>query len=169
MFRQLLARIEKNRTKRFVVNIQAWYKTCSLLTKTYGDALYDQDEFDADIGIMLEKTDRLLFQLSSYTSDALGLLRRKEPALAKKVNDLSTQVYRLRNQTTSFLIRCQGSGSSSGADSRREGRASLAYYKALEEIGFTTRRLQRDLEKELKSIWAELEGPILIAEQSMVA
>ena len=169
MFRQLLAQIEKNRTKRFVVNIQAWYKTCSLLTKTYGDALYDQDEFDTDIGIMLEKTDRLLFQLSSYTSEALGLLRRKEPALAKKVNDLSTQVYRLRNGTTSFLIRSQRSRFFTSADPSQESMGGQAYYRALEEVGFASRRLQRELEKELKEIWVELQGPILTAQLSLAA
>lgn len=167
MFRQLFARIEKQRTKKFVVNIQAWYKTCSQLTKTYGDALYEQGAFDADIGIMLERTDNMLFQLSSYTSDALGLLRREEPALAKKVNDLSTQVYRLRNGTTSFLIRSQRSRFFTSAEPRQESRGGQAYYRALEEIGFATRRLQRELEKELKEIWDELQGPILTAQLSL--
>jgi hypothetical protein len=45
----------------------------------------------------------------------------------------------------------------------------LAYYRALEEVGFTTRRLQRDLEKELKLIWEELQGPIWAIEQSLAA
>jgi hypothetical protein len=167
MFRQLLARIEKNRTQRFIVNIRAWYKTCNLLTKTYGDALYDQCACESDIGVMLDKADRMLFQLSSYTADALGLLRRKEPALAKKVDIMSTQVYRLRNQTTSFLIRCQGNGDSSNVESRQASKIGLAYYQALEEVGFTTRRLQRELEKELELIWAELQSLILTAEQSL--
>lgn len=167
MFHQLFDRIEKNRTKRFVVNIKAWYKTCSLLTKTYGDALYDQCICESDIGVLLDKADRMLFQLSSYSADALGLLRRKEPALAKKVDIMSTQVYRLRNQTTSFLIRCQGNGDFSSVESRQASKIGLAYYQALEEVGFTTRRLQRELEKELELIWAELQSPILIAEQSL--
>jgi len=169
MFRLLLDRIEKKRMKSFVVNIQDWYKTCSLLTKTYGVVLYDQSAFDADIGIMLDKTDRLLFQLGSYTSDALGLLRRKEPALAKKVNDLSTQVYRLRNGTTSFLIRSQGAMLFTGGESRQESLGGQAYYQALEEVGFTARQLQRELEKELKEIWVDLQGPILIAQQRLAA
>jgi len=169
MFHQLLIRMEKNRTKKFVVNIQAWYKTCSLLTKTYGDALYDQYALDEDIGLTLEKTDRMLFQLSAYTSDALGLLRHKEPTLAKKVNNLSTKVYRLRNGTTSFLLRTHGSLIINSTEGRQERTGSQAYYRALDEIGFTTRRLQRDLEKELKEIWAELQGPILTAEQSLAA
>jgi hypothetical protein len=167
MFRQILTRIEKNRTKKFVVNIQAWYKTCSLLTKTYGDALYDQYAFDADIGIMLEKTDRMLFQLGTYTSDALGLLRHKEPTLAKKVDNLSTQVYRLRNGTTSFLLRSQGPLLLSDAEHRQERKGGQAYYRALEEIGFATRRLQRELEKELNDLWVELQGPILTAQMSL--
>jgi Na+/phosphate symporter len=166
MFRKLLARIEKNRTQRFIVNIRAWYKTCYLLTKTYGDALYDQCACESDIGVMLDKADRMLFQLSSYTADALSLLRRKEPALAKKVDVISTQVYRLRNQTTSFLIRCQGNEDSL-VESRQASKIGLAYYQALEEVGFTTRRLQRELEKELALIWAELQSPILTAEQSL--
>lgn len=169
MFRQLLARLEKKRTQRFVVNIKAWYKTCILLTTTYGDALYDQCMCESDIGAMLEKADRILFQLSGYTDDALGLLRRKEPALAHKVSSISMQIYRLRNQTTSFLIRCQESKGFPNLSPRQEGKTGLAYYRALEEVGFTTRRLQRDLEKELKSIWAELQGLIWIAEQSLAA
>lgn len=169
MFRKLLARIEKKRTKNFVVNIHAWYKTCSQLTKTFGDALYDQCACETDIGIMLDAADRMLFQLGSYTSDALGLLRRKEPALAKRVDLISTQVYRLRNQTTSFLIRCQGPGRFPGLEPRSGRGGYSAYYQALEEIGFTSRRLQQELEKELKVIWTDLQGPILTAEQSLAA
>jgi hypothetical protein len=169
MFRNLIAQIKKNRTKRFIENTQAWYKTCSLLTKTYGVALYDQDAFNADIGIMLDKTDRMLFQLDSYTSDALGFLRRNEPALANKVNDLSTQVFRLRNKTISFLLRSQGGMLFSGIDRGPDSRGSQAYYQALEEVGFTARQIHRELEKELTAIWPALRGPLLIAQQSLAA
>jgi hypothetical protein len=169
MFHQLLVRLEKKRTQIFLVNIQAWYKTCSQLTKTFGDALYDQCACEADIGIMLDKADRLLFQLGNYTSDALGLLRRKEPTLARRVDSISTQVYRLRNQTTSFLIRCQGPERFPGMEPRPRRGGSPAYYQALEEIGFTSRKLQRELEKELQVIWTDLQGPILTAEQSLAA
>jgi hypothetical protein len=168
MFDKILDRIKKNRTKRFIENTQAWYKTCNLLTNTYGVALYDQEAFDDDIGIMLEKTDRMLFQLGSYTSDVQGLLRREEPALAKKVDYLSTQVFRLRNKTISFLLRSQGGLLFSGIDARQRNRGGEAYYQALEEVGFAARQIHRELEKELKAIWPALRGPLLVAQRSLV-
>lgn len=165
MFSELRKWLERRRTISFVRSVGGWYKTCAKLTESLGDVLYDQRSPEAEVGLIIGAADRLIFQLGDYHSDVLGLLRRTEPGLAKRVDLVSQQVCRLRNETAHFLIQCQGP--ERFEDRQETGMRHLYYYRAMEKAGFAARRIQTDLEKELKLLWRDLQKPIQLAERSL--
>jgi hypothetical protein len=166
MFQRLRNRIEKKRAQSFVANVRAWYHTCSAVSEMMGDALHDQAVIQADIGNIIETADRLLFHMRSYIPNSLGTLRRRNPELARRFDRACRQIYQLRNGTTSFLIRSQGPGPMSGDAPDDEARI-LYYYQALEEVGFYARDLKSDFDRELKSIWQDLQ--LIIVQEEAIA
>ena len=128
-----------------------------------GDALHDQSIINKDIAYVIDAADRLLFHLRFYIPDSLGTLRRRNPQLAQRFDKASQLVYRLRNETTSFLIRSQGPGPMSG-DEPDDETLVIYYYRALEEVGFKAGDLKKDLDRELSFIWRDLQSVIIKAE-----
>ena len=149
---------EKRRAQSFLKNIFAWYETSKGVSDLLGDALYDQKICTSEIGLVLDRTDRQLFALAGYISDARSSLRRWDLDLAQRFDSASSNIYRLRNMTVSFLIRCHAS--EPFAD-----QGQIYYYQALEATGFKARQIRTEVEKELKSIWRELQGWITQAEK----
>jgi len=149
---------EKRQAQSFLKNIFAWYETSKGVSDLLGDALYDQKICTSEIGLVLDKTDRQLFALAGYISDARGSLRRWDLDLAQRFDRASSNIYRLRNMTVRFLIRCHASGPF--AD-----QGQIYYYQALEATGFQARQIRTEVEQELKSIWLELQGWIIQAEK----
>jgi hypothetical protein len=164
MFTKLDELIEKRRARSFVENARAWYQTCKDVSEVMGDALHDQSIIDKDIGYMVDGVDRLLFQLRFYIPDSLGTLRRWNPELAQRFDNANRLIFRLRNETTRFLIRSQGPGPMSGDESDDET-LTIYYYRALEEAGFKARDLKVDLDRELGFIWRDLQSVIMQAER----
>jgi len=164
MFTKLDELIEKRRARSFVENARAWYQTCKDVSEVMGDALHDQSIIDKDIGYMVDGVDRLLFQLRFYITDSLGTLRRWTPELAQRFDNANRLIFRLRNETTRFLIRSQGPGPMSGDESDDET-LTIYYYRALEEAGFKARDLKVDLDRELGFIWRDLQSVIMQAER----
>lgn len=164
MFTKLDELIEKRRARSFVENARAWYQTCKDVSEVMGDALHDQSIIDKDIGYMVDGVDRLLFQLRFYIPDSLGTLRRWNPELAQRFDNANRLIFRLRNETTRFLIRSQGPGPMSGDESDDET-LTIYYYRALEEVGFYARDLKLDLDRELGFIWRDLQSVIMQAER----
>jgi len=148
------------------MNARAWYFTCLDASKVMGDALHNQSIIKQEIGSAIDQVDRMLLQLGFYIPDSLGTLRRRNPALAKRFDAVTKQVYQLRNETTIFLIRSQGPGPMSG-DEPDEETGMVYYYRALEEVGFKARDLKDDLDRELKFIWRDLQK--IIVQEEMAA
>jgi hypothetical protein len=146
-----------------VENARAWYQTCNDVSEVMGDALHDQSIINKDIGYTIDAADRLLFHLGIYILDSLGILRRRNPELAQRFDKASQLVYRLRNETTKFLIRSQGPGPMTGDEPDDEVRI-IYYYRALEEVGFNARDIKMELDRELKSIWRDLQSVIIQVE-----
>jgi hypothetical protein len=69
--------------------------------------------------------------------------------LAHRFDKACQQFFRLRNETTRFLIRSQGPALISSDEAR--------YYQSLDEVGFRARDAKKDLDQELKSIWHDLQ------------
>lgn len=164
MLKWIRTKIERKRAQSFVENTRAWYQTCKDISEVVGDALHDQSIADKDIGYMVDGVDRLLFQLRIYIPDSLGTLRRWNPELAQRFDNANRLIFRLRNETTRFLIRSQGPGSMSGNESD-DGTLIIYYYRALEEAGFKVRDLKVDLDRELGFIWRDLQSVIMQAER----
>ena len=166
MLSWLRTTIQRNRARAFVKNARAWYLTCRDVSALMGDALHDQSIITKDIGYEIDQVDRMLFHLRFYIPDSLGTLKRRNPDLTQRFDQVTQQVYQLRNETTIFLIRSQGPGPMSG-DEPDEGVSMIYYYRALEEVGFKARDLKDDLDRELKFIWRDLQKIIL--QEEMVA
>jgi len=167
MISQLTGFMEKRQARGFLNGVQAWYHTCVKISELLGEALYDEAIGEKDIGVVLDKVDRMLFALRNEAADVRGFLRRKDPRLAERVENASTQVFELRNETTRFLMRCQGPGPFMGSRELNGQTRMLYYYRALEEVGFKARQVNSALEGELKAIWRDLQRMILVAEQTV--
>jgi hypothetical protein len=166
MLQQLRKNIEKRRAQSFVENVQAWYQTSSDISEVMGMALHDQSVIQADIGYIIEAADRMLFHLRLYIPDSLGMLRRRNGELAQRFDNVCKQIFQLRNETTRFLIRSQGPGPMSGDEPDEEARI-IYYYRALEEVGFNARQIKSDFDRELTSIWNDLQ--LIIVQEQAVA
>jgi hypothetical protein len=166
MFARITDILEKRRAQSLLESVGAWYRTCNQVSKIFGEALHDEAVIRQDIGIVIDKADRLLMNLGFYIPDAIKVLRRRNPILARRFDNTSQQIYRLRNETTRFLIRAQGPGLIEANDSNREMHL-IYYYRALEEVGFKARQIKRDLDQELKSIWRDLQVVMILAERTL--
>ena len=169
MLRRLFDLIERDRARRFLDGIHSWYQTTTTVSRLCGQAINNEDIASSDIGTVLDDVDRKLFALRNYISDSRGFLRRQNPALARRVTEASKNVYRLRNATARFLIRSQGTGPFSVDQSMSDEVRRTYYYRALEEIGYKARQLQRELDPELSSIWQDLQELIAQAERKIHA
>jgi len=153
--------LQRNRARAFVKNVYAWYQTCREVSAVMGEALHDQAIIEQDIGSVIDKVDRMLIHLGFYMPDSMGILRRRNPELAKRFEHVSQQIVIVRNAMTSFLIRSQGPGPIAGPAPDEEAR-TIYYYRALNEVGFRARDLMRDLDREIELIWKDLEQVITI-------
>ena len=166
MLSRIKARIKRKRARSFLVNIHAWHQTCVEVSEIMGGVLHDQSIMKMDIGYIVETTDRMLFHMRYYIPDSLGTLRRRNPELAHRFDDACQQIFQLRNETTSFLIRSQGPGPMAGAEPDDETRI-IYYYQALEEVGFNARDLKKIFDQELKIFWRDLQK--VIVQEEIVA
>jgi hypothetical protein len=166
MLSWLRTTIQRNRARAFVKNVRAWYFTCLDASKVMGDALHNQSIIKQDIGIAIDQVDRMLLQLGFYIPDSLGTLRRRNPDLAKRIDQVTKQVYQLRNVMTIFLIRSQGPGPMSGEEPDEDVRM-VYYYQALGEVGFKARDLKVDFDREIDVIWQELQ--MIISQEEIAA
>ena len=164
MFRRFKENLESRQFQALLENVHGWRETCDQVTSICGQVLHDETVFQGDIGVALDKADRLLFQVRNFTSEARRLLRRRQqPDLAARLNQASNRIFELRNETTRFLIRCQGPGPLSGA--RPDEATRRGYYdRALQEIGFKARQLHAEVEGELSSIGNALQSWIVQTE-----
>lgn len=164
MITRIQVYFEKKRALRFLEGAQAWYEACTLVTQLCLDALYSEKATGGDIGVLLDKADKKLFTLRNYTSDVHSTVKRSNPALARRVNQITHQIFKLRNDTARFLIRSQGPGPFSAGDSKENELQQIYYYRALEEFGFDARQENEGLADEVQNIWREMQSIIQNAE-----
>jgi hypothetical protein len=163
VFDWLLNRLRKRQSLHFLEDSHAWYQACTAVSRACADALSNESIAETDIGVVLDRTDRTLFGLRSHAAGIRRPLRQRNAALARRVADASEQIFRLRNQTSRFLIRCQGPLSPAIVNDP-EGRR-VHYTRAMQDFGLEARRMQRELEMELQSIWREMQSLRLEAER----
>jgi hypothetical protein len=167
MLRGFRNRIAKRRAQTLQVSLQTWYATSVSVSEICGEALHDQVVIQSDIGSVLDKADRKLFQYRNDAGEARREVRRHDPQLAKQIGVVTQQVYELRNMTAKFLIRAQGPSPFAGG--RVEGDLQTVYYeRALTEAGFQARDLKIQLDKSIRSLWPELEKLVRQAEKTLL-
>lgn len=166
MFKKVLDFIERRRARSFLEGVRGWYQTCNQISVELGNALDDREITRQDIGAIIDKADRLLINLGIYIPETKGLLRRRDPQLADRVERASRQVVQLRNEAARFLIRSQGPSPSSKNQSSDFLR-QLYYYRALEEAGFKAREIKHHFDRDLRAIWRELQVIIIQTERML--
>lgn len=162
-YQQLKIRIERRQHQRLVECVHLWYQTSVEVCELCGKALDDSLPIQDDIGVLLDRADRKLFQYRNDASDARRAIRRIDPVLSNRVETITEQVYELRNQTASFLIRSQGPGPFGAA--REESSEKDAYYRrAMGDSGMKARSLKANLDREIESLWQDIEGLVSAAD-----
>jgi hypothetical protein len=155
LFQRIRERFMRRQTQDLSDCILIWYQTSKDVSDICGQALYDPSAMQGDIGVVLDRADRKLFQYRNDASDAQRAVKRYNRDLAVRVSSITKQVYELRNQTASFLIRSQGPSpfvAPPDADRQNE-----YYQRALNESGFKARQFKSELDKDIQSMWGELE------------
>lgn len=152
--------LENRRLQHFLENVHAWYRICSSVNGLCDEALNDPEMCKCDIVEMIDQADTDLFILLSRERGTQSYLRRNSPKLAQRLDKISENIYKLRNETVRYLIRCQGPGSFVTEQALSEAARSLYYYRALEEVGFSARRFQEQVDRELKTLWADMQAVI---------
>ncbi len=156
----------KREARDFSEHATGWHTTCQTISDMYVEVLHADDPAGNDIGVVLDKTDRLLFRLRDHLGALRPSLSRRNRDLSNRVGTASEHLYELRNQTAKFLIRAQGhtpqfmreGDSSPGADQAH-------YLKAMQEVGFDARQMATELRNELKAIWTELRPMVTEADE----
>ena len=157
VFRQFIEFLENRRSLGFLNSIKTWYQICNAVSDLCDGALYNPEVCSSEIGIIVDQADSKLFKLRNEEAQCFRFLQRYNTDLAQRHRKLSENLFRLRNETVRFLIRCQGTGPTALIQPMGEGEHGLYYYQALDEVGFNARRLRSEVDRELKSIWAELQ------------
>jgi hypothetical protein len=163
----LRRKIEHNRARQLADSVTTWQRTCSGAAAICTEALYNEAVLQNDIGVVLDRLDRQLFQLRSQTGEARAAVRRQDECLAKRIDQLAKDIFELRNTTVRYLIRAQGPGPfvKVGADEeRRRGEYAL---KALREAGYQARVQKLRVEQELAALWGELQPLVADAEKTI--
>ncbi len=68
-FQRMMHRFERRRVQEMLDILPVWYNTCLRVSEICGEALQDTDLVQGDIGVVLDKADRMLFQ---FRNDAGG-------------------------------------------------------------------------------------------------
>jgi hypothetical protein len=147
----------KREARDFSENATGWHAVCQTISEMYVEVLHDDNPTRSDIGVVLDKTDRMLFALRDHLSALRPPLNRRDRELTKRVNKASEHLYELRNKTARFLIRAQGHTPTFMREGTTSPEVEQTYYlKAMQEVGFDARQAALALRKELKGIWEEL-------------
>lgn len=167
MYRKLTDYFEKRRMLGFLNSIQTWYHLSQAVSDLCDDVLYDPQVCSDEIGIIVDQADNDLFKLRNEEAECFRFLKRHNTDLANRHKKISEKLFRLRNETVRFLIRCQGPGPAIMAQFGSEIQHRGYYYQALDEVGFNARRLQTQVNHDLQSFWQELQSVIQQVELSM--
>lgn len=166
MLKRLMDKLNRRKMQALIDILPVWYNTCRRVSEICGDALHDVELVDGDIGAVLDKADRMLFQFRNDAGDVRRSIQLLDRQLAGRVDATTRRVFELRNATAKFLIRAQGP--SPFARQGMESDMSQRYYhRALEEAGFEARRLKNELDKEIELLWDELDKLIRLTEMRL--
>lgn len=166
VFKGWLDKLKQRRMREMLDILPVWYNTCLRVSQICGDALHDADLMEGDIGEVLDKADRMLFQFRNDAGDVRRSVGRYDPQLAGRVEATTRRVFELRNATAKFLIRAQGP-SPFARRGMEEELSHMYYHRALEEAGFEARRLKSELDKEINLLWSDLEKLIRLTEMRL--
>lgn len=150
----------------FAADAKSWHAACQSIVELYVEALNEDNPAQPDIGVVLDKTDRMLYGVRDHLGGLRAALNRRDRALSARVGKASERLYEIRNLTARFLIRAQGHTPHYLRQQELPDDTRQMYYlKAMQEVGFEARQAAIELRKELKSIWTALEPLISQAEE----
>ena len=159
MWNRVISYFRRREAGEFSASAQGWHSVCQSIVEIYVETLNEENPDQPDIGVVLDKTDRMLFQVRDHLAALRPALNRRDRALAKRVSKASERLYEVRNMTARFLIRAQGhTPHFLRQQDLSEDAQQVYYYKAMQEVGFEARQAAIELRKELKAIWILLQA-----------
>jgi hypothetical protein len=159
--------LERRRAQTLVDSLEQWHETCVNVTQICAQALLDQATVEGDIGEVLDGADRKLYAFRNHMTEARREINRHDPILARRITQVTEDVYRLRNQTARFLIRAQGPHPFAGGRLTEENLRNAYYYKALEEAGFQGREIAERLQRDTDTLWHDLQTLLIQAQKAL--
>lgn len=136
------ARRQQASEARLAERLQAWLQASRSIHRQCGASIDDRLAGEGDIGRSLDRIDRELHLLKDTASALATPLRRRDPELARQAGEITESLYRLRNQTASYLIRAQGPAPAFLTNPRAgEGLQGEHRRKAFEQVGAEARQL----------------------------
>ena len=106
MLRRWLARRQQSAAQVHAADMQAWLDCVERLTTACTESLQPL-KVPPDIGVVLDRVDRELMRFRNEYDRTRGPLRRHAPSLVDPVSRATEQVYRLRNDACTYLLRVQ--------------------------------------------------------------
>ena len=167
MWRQFTTRLEKRRAQSLIESVNIWYQTSLSVSEICGEALHEVVVSEMDIGTLLDKADRKLFQYRNDATDARRAVKRHNEQLANQIARLTERIYELRNQTARFLIRAQGPSPFARSENEPGEMQDAYYVRALADIGYDARQFKSSLDDDIGAVWLELEKLLYQAEKSL--
>jgi ribosomal protein S10 len=160
-------KLDQNRARQLVESVNAWHQTCLNVAAICGDALQNEAVLRGDIGEVLDRADRQLFQFRSQSGEARASVKRQDELLAKRIDQMTRDIYELRNSTARFLIRAQGPGPFVRRGDEDELNRGEYYLKALREAGYKAREHKRNIDLELDALWNDLQRLVATVDKSI--
>jgi len=160
---------DRKRAQTLVDSLEEWHTTCVEVTVICRQGLFEPAVMDGDIGEVLDRADRKLYQFRNQMTEARREVKRQDPELAKRITQITQDVYTLRNHTARFLIRAQGTRPFATGRLTDPKERSVYYLKALEDAGYPGRKAADELQKNTERLWGDLQKLLEQARQSLAA
>ena len=166
VLQQLTERFEQRRLQNLEQSLHIWYQSSIAILHMCAQALDKEWLVQDDIGVLLDKADRKLFQFRNDATDARRALSRYDRDLSQRVAAITQSVYELRNNTASYLIRTRGPDPFAGHPKEVQPIGAVND-GVIKEVALKARQLQLTVERELQVLWPELERLISQAKKSI--
>jgi hypothetical protein len=157
MFRRFRESLARRQEQAILDSVYGWHAVGVQVVEICGQVLHDETIHQGDIGVSLDKADRLLFQLRNQVADSTRLLRSRSPELAAKLNQTTNKIFELRNEMARFLIR--GQGPNPVSREQLDGFTRRQYHdRAMQDVGIKARELHTAAEDQLRAVWSDFQG-----------
>lgn len=153
MLQAWLDRRRRSQLRRAAADLEAWSDTAQAILDACQEPLR-APRLAADIGVVLDRVDRLLMRFRNEFASARSALRGR-PELAVRVRRATDGLVRLRNDTCAFLLRARASQQLDD-----QGVVSIDARRNMDESRLQASRSARGMASELASLRPQIDGVV---------